>query len=252
MTLTIVNSTSNKSSTTAVTSLATGIPWIPVKRNVLILRVGISRGAATAPALSLSTNGTGWVLVGSAIAPNTTSLYGGAAMWIKISDGSESNSPPTIASTQAVLISYTVEEWPSLDNVASGLHGIDTSLFPEGPTAPATYTSSTSAGTTLSSNARTMAYADEAHFTVYGGRGATTQAAPTWGGGAAASSGAVSSNNAFCYGAMSLGSGVGTVVTHTAQFTNSVGGPVTVIGTVTLRAVVRPKYVGWGTPLNAP
>lgn len=227
--ITMVNSTTAAS--TGTSSLLTSIPWTPTAGNVLVLHVGGSVGTSGVRSLSV----TGWVKVAETFLMNTATLGGIGTTFIKISSGNEGSSPPTITVTGGTtILCYIIEEWPG----ASGGAGqtIDTNYFPDQPTPVGTYNSYTNTGTTtMNSTTVTMPIGDCLVLSVIGGRGTTTQAAPTWGGGATASTTGATGQQAFCFSGMQEVTSTGSSVTHTATISDVQTGPVEVVGSVVFR-----------------
>lgn len=238
MSITKVNSATGRT-TTGVGSLATTIGFTPVSGNVLVLYVG---GSGTSGARSSAVSG--WTKVGETSDTNGTS-GGLGAMYIRISNGTEGSSPPTIVITGGNLtLSYIVEEWPGTPGGATDK--IDTNFFPDSPTPVFSFNSYHVGGTStaMASNTLVMPTADCLVLTGYMGRGSTSQPQPTWSGGATASTTGATGGAGFTQSAMQEVTSSGSSVTHVATGTNGQGLPVEVVGSACFRVGVT---VGSGT-----
>lgn len=205
----------------AGTSWTVNLPQVATAGNVIIVSWGYSKGSTGNPTIAIS----GATLLGS-FQGTSGILSGGAGMFALVASGGETS--VTLTSSASITLSWIAEEWT----------GIDTSVFPVGPTPPATYTSDTNgASHTITSNTRVASADGELVFTVLGGRGPTSGAVLTsFGGGATGDYTTASGRVGYVYTANQVVTTGGTSVTHTAVISNSQGSNVNVIGSVSFKA----------------
>lgn len=212
--------TSSSSTSTAVTFTSTAAG------SLQILVVGYSRGATGSPTITIT--GSGWVDLGG-LQGNVATLNSGARVWARAVTAGETG--VTINSTNAITMTWTVEEWLN----------IDTSVLPVGPTAPFTFsaTTSTATQTAIASNSRTTAAADELVWSFLAGRSPSSGALTglAFGGGATASNTTAAGRVAFAFTAYELVPAASTSVTHTMTYTNTQGSSNTVRGSISFKAL---------------
>lgn len=186
--------------------------------------VGYSRGATGSPTLGLS--GSGWVLLGS-FQGNVATLNSGAAVWARATAGGETTF--NVTASNAVTITWTVEEWLN----------VDTTTLPVGPTAPFTFSTTTSTSAqNVNSNNRVTTDAGELVWSFIAGRGpATGTMSQAFGGGATGNMLTASGRVAVAFTAYQLVPAAATSVTHTMQYTNTQGSANTVYGSISFKQV---------------
>lgn len=227
MSIAKVNSTSGRNTSSGTTANPT-FGFTPTSGNVLVCWVGGSGSSAARTA-----SATGWTKVGEFFQVNGVQGALGT-LFIKISNGSETGIAITFTTT--TVPAWVIEEWPGVAGGATDK--IDTNFFPATPTPVATFLGYTTAGSSAAMNSLglVMPTNDCLVLTGYGGRGSTSQPAPTWSGGAVASTAGATGGAGFCHSAaQEVTASSGSTITHVATGTDSQGAPAQVVGSVCFR-----------------
>lgn len=209
---------------TTVAATSTAVTFTSTAANSLqILLIGYSRGATGNPTITVT--GSGWVDLGG-FQGNVATLNSGCRVFARAVTAGETG--VTINSTNAITITWTVEEWLN----------IDTSVLPVGPAAPFTFPATTSTSAqNVNSNNRVTAADNELVWSFIAGRApAGGTMGQTFGGGATASNVAASGRAAVAFTGYQVVPTAATSVTHTMQYTNTQGSANTVYGSISFKA----------------